>query len=140
MIPIYISVAGQDEQAVALLSSPQSWQICLAKHTILSSNSSTSGSTVSIVLAGADRISNMTDVVSAGRIWRADEEDIRSGFAIRAEVVIPRGTTPSFAFPYITVSVGSWVQHRIRFTNSCVALLVCTTNSPCGLWAEVAVI
>ena len=50
-------------------------------------------------------MSNFSDVMSQGRLWRTDQDDLYSGFAIQGEVAIPRGATPTFDFPSISVRV-----------------------------------
>lgn len=114
-----MSVAGSDPQSVVLLSAPQNWQISLVRLTDLAAISTINLTSPAIrhklqldegEVGGnvtGEGIVNLVDTVGMARAWRTDTADARAGFAIRAEVDIPRGATPTFEFPYCTVNVGS---------------------------------
>ena len=110
MIQCYISLAADDAQAAVLLAAPQNWSIYLVRRTSLSSSSR--GNLSSSETSGAIPISNFSDVISQGRFWLADQDDQHSGFAVQGEVAIPRGATPTFDFPSISVYVSVPTNNR----------------------------
>lgn len=86
----------------------------LMRRTSLSSSSPISRDIIASSGSGAVPISNFSDTISQGRLWRTDQDDLYSGFAIKGDLAIPRGTTPTFDFPSIAVYVRSQPPIMIR--------------------------
>lgn len=122
-IPFYLSIATQDRQLRELLSVPENWSFYLTKHTALLPNTPAAGNVVSNPIersgggggGGGARLSSFTDTVSRGRAWRTEGSGQSDVFAICGDIVIPRGSTPTFEFPSIGVYVSNPLQHTLPF-------------------------
>lgn len=127
-IPFYLSITSQDPALTSIFSAPQNWQFYLSKHTSLMSFNPTASNMVVSPSGGRvgdpGRFSTFTDTVSKARLWRTEGVDMRGGFAIRGEVDIPRGATPSFSFPSISVRVS---PENANFMSKEGLFLLCST-------------